>query len=100
MIAAFPDPVTANHDMRVRFEINRSAEQAKFYLFTASRRKIREITIPASAVVNNLMQGSNDLMIGQQELSDLSAGIYYYYIVVNTSGQSARSGIEKLIILK
>jgi hypothetical protein len=100
VMTTFPNPSTVNNGMRVRFEINRSADKAEFYLFTASRRKIRVIEIPRVMVVNNLTQGINDLVIGPQDISDLSAGIYYYYIIVDNAGQRIRSSIGKIVILK
>jgi hypothetical protein len=100
MVTSFPNPVLSDTDVRIRFEINRSADKAEFYMFTASRRKVRVIEIPGSLVINNLMQGSNDLIIGKQDLKGLAAGIYYYYVIVDHSGQRVRSKIDKIIIIK
>jgi hypothetical protein len=96
----YPNPVRVNVDLKIRFELNRSAEKAEFCMFTPSQRKIRKIEFTAAQVINNLHSGNNHVIVSRDQLSGLAAGVYYYYISAENSSQKVRSKVEKIIVIK
>lgn len=96
----FPNPARINEGLRIRFNINRSADSVMFDMFTVSQRRIRKFDLARADIINMLNAGDNDIVIDSSELEGLSAGIYYYYITVGTGSQKVKSKVNKIIIMK
>jgi len=77
-ITIYPNPVFANNDLKVKFNLNKKAKLFTLKLYTQSFRLVREISQKV-----NLQQGENTVILGAKYFNDLARGMYFYVVFVD-----------------
>ncbi len=96
-IKPYPNPGSAGiTDITVGFNISRDCKRIEFMMYTQSARLIRqyksELGYPA---------GNRAVMISRSNFAGLASGTYYFCIeATDTTGKTAKSKIDKIILLK
>lgn len=95
-IITYPNPIKRGSDFTIRFNLSKSANSVEVRIFTSSRRKVETIRINQP-----LTAGENNVVVDGSRLRNMSAGMYYYFLVVKDSaGREARSPNQVFLIRK
>jgi hypothetical protein len=100
-VIAFPNPWNSFMNpgitvMRIQFAITKPVESIMFKLYTASTRLVRQVEVKG-----HLDQGLQTIQIPGSLFDGLAEGGYFYVIIAaDKDGITARSSINKIIILK
>jgi len=100
-VKPYPNPVNPGKDLEVKigFKIAQvDVDKLIIRIYTSGYRLIKEIKRDGTEAVMAATLGIVNIDI--EELQTLANGAYYFYIKAERKGESCRSRIEKLIILK
>jgi hypothetical protein len=101
----FPNPVNGRTDVRIKFYVTNNASSVTFRMYTPALRLIRNIEVPAKMFNNGLSStikaGDNVITVPAEYFKGLANGSYYYFIIVkDNEGTTARSKLDKIMVIK
>jgi hypothetical protein len=102
---SYPNPANGKTDVRIKFYVTKNAVSVQFKMYTPASRLIRNVEVPANLFNNGLTStikaGDNTVTIPAESFKGLANGTYYYLIIVkDDTGSTARSKVDKMVLIK
>jgi hypothetical protein len=101
----YPNPANGKTDVKVKFYVTKDASSVTFKMYTPASRLIRNLDVPVKmfndGLTSTIKAGNNTVTIPAESFAGLANGTYYYLIIVkDSSGNTAKSKIDKIVLIK